>query len=140
MEDTVKSPATDQRIKTVSSLYDEVFEQLKSYASKADKIEYLLIFLTAVTSGAFWALAADRAPKEVGWIGAVISTVVIGLTIYLPKSAVQKERKKALFIFKEIGKFLAEVRGNPHFNNMEFWTKYKVYEGMVKTLPFEGDD
>ncbi|HEY6377410.1 MAG TPA: hypothetical protein VIX90_17955 [Edaphobacter sp.] len=138
MEDPVKAPATD-RIETVSSLYDEVLDQLKSYSSKADKIENLLIVLTVVTSGALWALAADVAPTA-GLIGAVISTIVIGLTIYLPKSAVQKKRKKSLFIYKEIGKFLAEVRGNPHLDNMEFWTKYKVYEGMVRTLPFEADD
>ena len=70
----------------------------------------------------------------------MISTVVTGLTIYMYSSAVQKKRKKAVIVYKEIGEFLGEVRGNPHLDEMEFWNKFKVYEGMVETIPSAKDD
>ena len=113
---------------------------LEKYARLADTLEYSVMALSVITSGALWALAADVAPKQLGWAGAVISTIVTGLTIYLYASGLQRKRKKAIVIRKEVGKFLAEVRGNPHLNEMEFWNKYKVYEGLVEELKFGKED
>jgi hypothetical protein len=132
--------ATNHRVETVLRLYNRAHELLKRYATIADRIEVAIIVLSVLTSGAFWALASDLAPKPLGWAGAAISTVVTGLTIYMYASGVQKKRKDALFLFEEIGKYLGEVRGNPHLDEMEFWNRFKVYEGMVKGLPYKKED
>jgi len=128
------------RVETVSRLYNQAHELMQKYATIADRIEVVILVLSVLTSGAFWALASDLAPKPLGWVGAAISTVVTGLTIYMYASAVQKKRKTALFLFEEIGKYLGEVRGNPHLDEMEFWYRFKVYEGMVKSLPYKKEE
>jgi len=124
-------------IDTLMHLYDEADELKRRYANLADRIEMLVLALSVATSGAFWALASDSAPKALGWVGAAISTVVTGLTLYMYTSGVQSKRKKAIFVYREIGKFLGEARGNPNMDGSDFWSRYKVYEGMVRTIPYE---
>jgi len=131
--------AINPRIETVSRLYDEVHELLKKYATIADNIEIVIIVLPPDVR-CLLGIGKRRRTETLGWAGAVISTFVTGLTIYMYASAVQKKGKKALIVFKEVGKFLGEVRGNPSLDEMEFWNKFRVYEGIVRGLPYEKED
>jgi hypothetical protein len=77
----------------------------------------------------------------VGWIVAIISTLVTGLTIYMYTSGVQRKRKKAQLIFTELGKFLAKVRSSPSMPEPEYWANYKLFEAMINDLRYaRGDD
>ena len=127
-------------INVLTDLYNQADELKTRYATTAKRIDVTVLILSVVTTGAFWALLSDAAPKALGWAGAIISTIVTGLTLYMYVGGVQSKRKKAIFVFKEIGKFLGEARGNPYMDTMEFWNRYKVYEGMVRTIPDEKED
>ena len=94
-------------------LYTEAEELKTRYASLAKRIDMNILVLSVMTTGAFWALLSDALPKPLGWVGAIISTVVTGLMLYMYTEGVQVKRKEAIFIFKEVGKFLGEARGNP---------------------------
>ena len=88
-----------------------------------------------------WALASDALPKLLGWIGAVISTIVTGLTIYMHTSAVNHKRKKAQLVTDDLGKFVAEVRTNPQLSDVEYWRSYKFFEAKIRELRYaRGDD
>jgi len=130
-------PGYEWRVGQVSTgLYGEIEPLVKKYASRADSIEITVLVLSVLTSGAFWALVSDAVPKSLGLIGAAISTVVTFLTIYMYSSGLNAKRKTAIFIFKEIGKFMAEVRTSTSLDDRDFWTKYKLYEGMIFELKF----
>jgi hypothetical protein len=51
-------------------------------------------------------------------------------------SGLNTKRKTAIFIFKEIGKFMADVRASASMSEQEFWTKYKLFEGMIMDLQY----
>ena len=135
----MSAPQAD-RIQIVSEVYRQAETLMQYYAKRADRLDGTNIALSVLTSGAFWALASDVAPKRLGWAGAVISTIVTFLTIYMYASGMQAKRKKAAFIFKEVGKFLGEVRGEPYMEDRDFWAKFKVYDALVRALRYEKED
>jgi hypothetical protein len=110
------------------------------YAKRADRIELTIIILSVVTSGAVWALAADALPKQFGWAGAAISTIVSFLTIYMYASGLQKKRKRALVVYTEITEFIGHVRGAQFLDESEFWDTYKKFEAELTKLRFERED
>jgi hypothetical protein len=129
------------RVQMTVSLYNEVAQLLQNYARMGNLLDNSILILSVLTSGAFWALASDALSKVFGWIGAVISTVVTGLTIYMYTSGVQRKRKKAQMIFTEIGNFIVKVRSQPDMTEQEFWTGYKFFEAAVAYLKTgRGDD
>jgi hypothetical protein len=122
-------------------LYNEIERLLRNFARAGNLLDNSILILSVLTAGAFWALASDALPKIVGWVGAVISTLVTGLTIYMYASGIQRKRKKAQVIFSEMGKFIAHVRSSPNMSDHEFWAGYKFFEAMVNDLKFgRGDD
>jgi hypothetical protein len=129
------------RVQQTMDLYNEIERLLRNYARAGNLLDNSILILSVLTSGAFWALASDALPKVVGWIGAVISTLVTGLTIYMYTSGVQRKRKKAQAILSELGKFIARVRSSPNMSENEFWAGYKFFEAVVTDLKFgRGDD
>jgi hypothetical protein len=134
-------PGFEWRVQQVSSgLYDQIQPLVKKYASRSDFIEVTILVFSVLTSGAFWALISDTIPKAMGYAGAAVSTVVTFLTIYMYSSGLNTKRKTAIFIFKEIGKFMADVRASASMSEQEFWTKYKPFEGMIMDLQYRRVD
>ena len=130
-------PGLEWRVESVSTgLYATIEPLVQKYASHADRIEISILALSVLTSGAFWALVSDAVPKSMGLVGAAISTVVTFLTIYMYSSGLNRKRKDAIFIFKEVGKFMAVARTNPAMTDAEFWAQYKLLEGMIHELKY----
>lgn len=125
------APPANPLIDMLVALQNSAEQCASRYATLADRIELLVLALSVITSGAVWALAADALPKQFGWIGAIISTVVTFLTIYMYSSGLQKKRKRAIVLSEEITEYLGERRGDPYLNQNEFWIRYKAFE---KTL------
>jgi hypothetical protein len=121
-------------------LQNSAEECVAKYARTADAIELTIIVLSVVTSGAVWALAADALPKQFGWAGAAISTIVTFLTIYMYASGLQKKRKKALVLHAEITRYLGVIRGIAVIPSDEFWQTYKGFEARLTALKFERED
>jgi hypothetical protein len=131
----------DWRITHALELYNQCEELLKRYAKTGNFLDNTILIFSVVTSGAFWALASDALPKLLGWIGAAISTLVTGLTIYMHTSAVNQKRKKAQLVAQELGKFVAQIRGNPNLPDPEYWVHYKFFEAKIMELRYgRGDE
>lgn len=131
----------DWRVQQSIGLYNEAEELLRRFAGRGNLLDNAILVLSVLTSGAFWALASDALPKLLGWIGAVISTIVTGLTIYMHTSAVNHKRKKAQLVTDDLGKFVAEVRTNPQLSDVEYWRSYKFFEAKIRELRYaRGDD
>jgi hypothetical protein len=134
-------PGLEWRVEfVIKNLYGRIQPLVRKYASRANTIELSVLVLSVFTSGAFWALVSDAAPKPMGLVGAAISTVVTGLTIYMYSFGLNRRRKNAIFISKEIGKFMADVRTNASMTDAEFWAQYKLLQGMIEELEFGSAD
>jgi hypothetical protein len=127
-------------INKMIELQDSAEKYVAKYARMADAIEVTVIILSVVTSGGLWALAADALPKQLGWGGAAISTVVTFLTIYMYASGLQKKRKKALVVHAEITRYLGQIRGAASIADDDFWQTYKDFEGRLVALKFEREE
>src|ERR1700759_3021986 len=124
----------DWRVQQSIGLNNEVEELLRMFAGRGNLLDNAILVFPVLTSGRFWELASDALPKPLGWIGAVISTIVTGLTIYMHTSAVNHKRKKAQLVTDDLGKFVAEVRTNPQRADVEVWRSAKFCKSNISAL------
>jgi len=127
----------DQHLEMTVRLYERLEEQLSVFAKRGNTIENTILVISVFTSGGLWLIAAQVLPQATTWIGAVFSTLTTGLTLYLYSSGVNKKRQKAIALHSEISEFLGKIRGNPEFDDSDFWNTYKPLEHKIRTLSFE---
>jgi hypothetical protein len=89
-------------------------------------IEKTLMIFSVITSGALWLLIGDVFGKVMIWIGAVISTVATGLTIYMEMSQLKRDKNDCLRVKGKMMDFLAEIRSGRMNDDVDrFWRDLK---------------
>jgi hypothetical protein len=132
-------PVSDAKLNDLLSYYHTVQDLIKAYATKANRIDSAILILSVVTSGALWLLASQVVPQVTAWVGAIISTVVTGLTIYLYASGLNRRRKTAHELYTDIGKFIAQYRATPGMSESDYWNAVKGFESAIEDLKFGRD-
>jgi len=127
---------SDNRLNDLLGYYHTVHDLIRSYATKADRIDNTILVLSVLVSGAFWLLASQAVPQAIAWAGATVSTVVTGLTIYLYASGLNRRRKKAHELYTDIGQFIAKYRADHGMSDKEYWDKVKRIESEIEGLKF----
>lgn len=118
----------DRAIDIMVELHRET-GKLVSTLSKSNKcIELTVLILTVLTSSGLWILISLSLPKIAAWAGAIISTIIMFLTLYKLIFNVSAKVKKALSLYGDIGSYIANIRSNIDFNYRSFWDKYKYFE------------
>ena len=95
-------------------------------ASKSDKrLQVTILAISALTSGALWILVGIALPVIGAWVGAALSTLVAGLTLYQLTVGPGREVERLNELFSEFGRSLAHAR--EHRNNFS-WHNFKHLE------------
>ena len=128
-----------ERLTTAIQLYNQLEELLAKVAGRADFLQNAILWLSVITSGALWLLVGQALPHTALWVGAIISTFVTGITLYLYASGINRKRSTAIFLHREISAFLAAIRSTPDMSDKEFWDTYKDLETRIRTLSFQLD-
>jgi hypothetical protein len=126
----------EEYITHVLALYHEVQALLARLASRGNKLQLLVLFLSVLTSGSLWLLLSKSLPQTALWFGAVASTLTTGITLYLKSSGLNQVRAKCLTVFSDLGQFLAEVRSSDNMSEEYYWKKYKAFESRVAELQY----
>jgi len=121
------------------NLYHNLEQQLMRFSNRARTIENTILAISVVTTGGLWLLAAQVLPQAILWLGAALSTLTTGLTLYLYSSGVNKKREKAINLHSEVSLFLAKIRGDQGLTEKEFWDTFKPLEHKIRTLEHERD-
>jgi hypothetical protein len=104
-------------------------------SKKLNKIELTIMILSVITSGALWLLISNVFNQLMVWIGAIISTIVTGLTIYMEMSQLKKKRIDGLRLRRELMNFLAELRSGAMDDDAErYWRDLKRFQDELKYL------
>ena len=85
-------------------------------------------------------LATQVLPHPIEWAGAIISTVITGLTIYQYAAGLNAKRKKAHILYVEIGKYIADYRDRRSGAAREYWSMIKQFEGDIRRIEYSRED
>lgn len=121
-------------------LYKFLESLLHKFADISNKIQNLVLILSVITSGSLWLLLGNIAPDATIWLGAILSTIVTGLTIYMYASGINRKRTTAISLHRELSAFLAAIRSSEEgVDDSEFWDKFKSIETRIRTIEHERD-
>ncbi|HYX72880.1 MAG TPA: hypothetical protein VE732_08920 [Nitrososphaera sp.] len=121
-------------------MYNEVEAFLAKVASRSKLLELTVLILSVLTSGSLWLLLSNKVPGTTLWFGAIASTVVSGITLYIKSSGLNRTRVKALSLYQDLGQLIAEVRDAESLQDISYWPKVKQIEGRIADLRYGRQD
>jgi hypothetical protein len=101
----------NDQINEVIGLYVRIEETISKTAKLVKSLDLLVPALSVLTSGSLWLLVSQILPSSTLWLGALISTVTTGITLYISAAGLNRRRSRALDLHKRTGRFLACVFG-----------------------------
>jgi hypothetical protein len=116
-----------KRDQAATELIDELDRLIRSYAKQNDYVDYAILVLSTVTTGAIWLLVGQILPIAAAWVGAIISTVVTVLTILSLTVGFSRKRRQAIDLREDISRFVAEQQMR-NFRSDFFWPKHSKYK------------
>jgi hypothetical protein len=116
--------------------YNDIEAFLAKLASRAKLLELMVLILSVLISGSLWLLLSKRIPETTLWFGAVASTIVSGITLYIKSSGLNRTRVKALSLYQDLGQFLAEVRDAESLHEIGYWPKTKRFDSRIADLRY----
>ena len=128
-----------QHLNDTLELYHEVGAIISRVATRAKVLELAVLILSVLTSGSLWLLLSLKLPQSTLWFGALASSFVTGITLYIYSSGMNRMRRSALALSRQIGQFLAVIRAS-QISEEEFWNQYKRFESDVKDLKYGRHD
>lgn len=121
-------------------MHRKIGEKIQSLKKKDRLIEIIILILSVLVAGAFWVLIGDTFPTSIKWLGAIISTVLTGLTIYQSTIGPKNEFEKTLKLYSNLGLFLAKTIENPrNFNWNDFKLIETEYTELISIEPTDDD-
>ncbi len=121
----------DQGIARLVAMHRLIADRIRSVA-KADRIlQVAVLAMSALTSGALWVLVGLAAPVAGAWVGAGLSTLVTGLTIYQLTIGPSRELEQLNELYAEFGRSLAHVWSDTHSFS---WHQFKHLESRYVKL------
>jgi len=127
------NPLQEQHLAATLVLYHDVSSIITKVANRAKLLEMVVLFLSVFTSGSLWLLLSQKLPESTLWFGALASTLITGITLYMYSSGMNRMRRQALALYEEIGQFIAVIRSTEIPEN-QFWNQYKHFEAALKNL------
>lgn len=124
----------DRAIVQLKDINQRVVKVIKQSASKNRLLELLILVLSTLTSGSLWIMLSQSFPKPLTWIGAALSTVTTGLTLYFYLENPRAKRDEALFFQKEVLSYLASVRSSPFVSMEDHWQTLKEFQHRLSRL------
>jgi hypothetical protein len=125
----------DEQIERLVRLYNDVETMMAKAASQVSRLEMTVLVLSILTSGSLWLLLGEAIPQPTLWLGAIASTIVTIITLYLNTSGVKKVRKQAIGLYQALGRFIAECRASTSgLSDEMYWGRLKEFEGWVAEL------
>lgn len=118
----------------ILKLYHNAESEVERCASRIAWINYTVLTLSVLTSGALWLLVSHTAPHGTEVAGAAISTMVTFLTVFLSASGLESKRKSYLDIYKKIGDFIAYYRSTALVDDSTYWSNYKNFEYELRRI------
>jgi len=118
----------------ILKLYHSAEREIEKCAKWITRINYTVLALSVLTSGALWLLTSHIAPQGTELIGAIISTLVTFLTIFLFMSGLESKRKSYLEVYKNIGNFVAYYRSTENVEDSVYWGNYKNFEFELRRI------
>lgn len=88
-------------------------EKRRSVAAKNYRLKMFLLIASAATTGAFWALLGGAFPVFMKWAGAVLSTIVTGVSAYQVTLGPAKLVEQLDELYSNFGRTLARARERP---------------------------
>lgn len=105
---------------------------VKRLSSRLRVLNNVILMASVTTTGSLWLLISDVFPTSAAWVGAVLSTIVSGLSLHLKTSGLAPKLREALKTYGEIGQFIASVRGGDiPVGSAAFWQKIKEFENAL---------
>jgi hypothetical protein len=123
----------ESQLNEVLSLYHAVEKDLVRTANLAKALEMTVLTLSVITSGSLWLLLSERIPQSMLWLGAVASTLTVGITLYLGTTGLNRKRTQILDLHGRLGELLAEVRTHA-IDEKLFWSIYKQLEHQLRVI------
>jgi hypothetical protein len=121
----------DQRAEYIRKV-SRVYARAEAVVTRASRLRRILTIvatvLSLVTSGGLWLLVSERLPESALWFGAVASTITTGITIFISLLSLDRVRADAVVLYKDVGSFLARLRGGLPVSDDLFWQHYKDFE------------
>lgn len=124
----------NERLTKALELYEQLEGLIVRTANRADLLRNSVLVLSVITSGSLWLLISETLPKGALWFGAIASTVVTIVTLYLASAGVNRMREQALTLHTAVARFIAEIRSRPLMGEAEFWDRYKAIEDDIFRL------
>ncbi len=110
------------------SMYRSAGALSSNLQARSRRIEIAMIVISVLTSGTLWTLISARYPDAAAWCGAVLSTLVTGLTLYQHQVGPMRRHREILALFHEIGQEIAVIEASTRFNRGQFWHRMKFLE------------
>ena len=121
----------------ILKLYSQNKVLIESLSKQLRLINNTILVLSVVTTGGLWMLITGALPDYALWVGAIISTVVTGLTLYLKSSGMEAKKRKALAAYGQMSEFIGNVRGGAiKPGTEEFWIKIKMFQNELVQIDY----
>ena len=128
---------TDSYLAPILKLYSQNKLLIKKASKKVKFFTTIILVLSVITSGSLWLLLSKTLPEEILWIGAGISTIITGLSLYLKSSGLEAKKRQALATHGKMSEFIANVRsGIIQPGTQEFWMKIKMFENELVNIDY----
>ena len=113
------------------AMHRKIGSEISSTTKSSKRIEIIILILSVLTSGALWIIVGNQFVTLIQWVGAAISTILTGLTIYQLTEGPKKQLERLNELYSEFGRSLAHARTYP--NNFS-WHNFKHLEASyIKT-------
>lgn len=99
------------------------------------RFQLVTIILSVGTTGSLWLSLSKVIPDITLWAGAVISTLITGITLYMKTTDIDQIRSDALSLQDEIGQFLAGIRTAENLP-VDYWDKYKDFDTRIDRVRY----
>ena len=121
--------------KRIDAQYQTVKKIVANKAVLIARFQLVTIILSVLTSGSLWLSLSQVIPDITLWFGAIASTLIAGITLYMKTTGIDQIRTDTLSLEGEIGQFLAGIRTAEKLP-VDYWDKHKDFDTRIDKLRF----
>ena len=124
--------STQRQLEHSLQMLREMHANVEAHAKALNRIirqlQIAVLTLSLITTGSVWALISNSAAEFAKWCGAILGTILTGVTSYQTMNKFEDKYSATLTLYGDIGATMSTLRQTTVLTPNDFWIPYKSFE------------